>query len=41
VGGCTGAFVARAGIVTFGIGGLENVKGRALIGGSSRPDGVS
>jgi hypothetical protein len=42
VGGCrTGALVVDAGIVTFGIGGLENVKGRVLIGGSSRPDGVS
>ena len=42
VGGCgAGVTVAGAGIMTVGIGGLANVKGRALIGGSSRLDGVS
>jgi hypothetical protein len=42
VGGCgAGVTVAGAGIVTAGIGGLKNVKGRALIGGSSRLDGES
>lgn len=42
VGGCGAAVtVAAAGIMTFGIGGLENVKGRVLIGGSSRPGDAS
>ena len=42
VGGCRlGSSVAGGGIVTVGIGGLENVKGRELIGGSSRPEDVS
>ena len=43
VGGCEASVkvVAGAGIVTFGIGGLDNVKGRALMGGSSRPEDVS
>jgi hypothetical protein len=42
VGVCgAGMTVAGAGIMTVGIGGLENVKGRALIGGSSRLDGTS
>lgn len=36
VGGCK-----PAGIATFGNGGLENTKGRALIGGSSRAEDVS
>ncbi len=31
---------ADAGIVTIGIGVLENMKGRALIGGSSQLDDV-
>ena len=36
VGGCeAGVTTAGAGIVIVGIGDLENVKGRALIGGSS------
>jgi hypothetical protein len=42
VGGCgAGVTVAGAGITTVDIGGLENVKERALIGGSSRTDNVS
>lgn len=42
VGGCgTGVIVGGPGMVTFGIVGLENVKGRALMGGSSRLEGIS
>jgi hypothetical protein len=42
VGGCrTGSMTAGAGIVTFGIAGLENVKGRVLIGSSLRPGEAS
>lgn len=42
VGGCkVGVALRGAGIMIVGIWGLENVKGRALIGGSSRLDDVS
>jgi len=42
VGGCgTGVIIGASGMVIFGVVGLENVKGRALMGGSSRPEGVS
>jgi hypothetical protein len=42
VGGCgAGVTTAGAGIVIAGIGVFEKVKGRTLIGGSSRLDGVS
>src|SRR5260221_4236040 len=44
VGSCgTGVIVCGcgSGMVIFGIVGLENVKGRALMGGSSRPEGIS
>lgn len=41
-GGCRpGVVVGASGMVIFGVAGLENVKGRALMGGSSRPEGVS
>jgi hypothetical protein len=42
VGGCgQGVIVGASGIVIFGIAGFENVKGRTLMGGSSRTEGSS
>jgi hypothetical protein len=38
VGGCG---LGASGIVIFGIADFENVKGRTLMGGSSRPEGSS